>query len=84
LLACLSRAGIHGRAVYDASRDLGLAAVTLSQAILAAGSELSPLISVDLKEGQPATPWTVVETVVTNLRDSTQAGNQRLSAYSVC
>ena len=57
LLACLSRAGKQGRAVYDASRDLELAAASLSQSIFAAGSALPPLISIDLKEDQAASLW---------------------------
>ena len=70
LLACLSRAGPQGRAVYDASRDLNRAAETLDRSIFAAGFALPPLISVDLKEDlkvdDPASPWRTVETAVTN------------------
>jgi len=66
LLASLSRARQQDRAVYDASRDLSLAANTVSRSILAAGFVLPPLISVDLKEDQPASPWSTVETAVTN------------------
>jgi tetratricopeptide (TPR) repeat protein len=66
LLACLSRAGQQGRAVYDASRDLDLAAETLGRSVFAAGFALPPLISVDLKEDEPASPWRTVETAATN------------------
>ena len=66
LLACLSRAGQQGRAVYDASRDLSLAAQTLSRSIVAAGFALPPLIGVDLKDDEPASPWSIVETAMTN------------------
>ena len=66
LLACLSLAGPQGRAVYDANRDLSLAAETLDRSIFAAGLALPPLISVDLKEDQPANPWSVVESAMTN------------------
>jgi tetratricopeptide (TPR) repeat protein len=66
LLACLSRAGQQGRAVYDASRDLSLAAETLGRSILAADSGSPPLISVDLREDEPASPWRAVEAAVTN------------------
>jgi tetratricopeptide (TPR) repeat protein len=66
LLACLSRAGSQGRAVYDASRDLTLAVGTLSRSVLAAGYALPPLIGVDLREDQEASPWSTAETAVTN------------------
>ena len=66
LLACLSRAGQQGRAVYDASRDLNLAAESLNRSIFAAGFALPPLISIDLKDDQAASPWSIVETAVTN------------------
>ena len=66
LLACLARARQQDRAVYDASRNLSLAASTVSRSILAAGFVLPPLISVDLKEEQWASPWSTVETAVTN------------------
>ncbi len=66
LLACLSRAGPQGRAVYDASRDLNRAAETLDRSIFAGGFALPPLISVDLKDDEPASPWRTVETAVTN------------------
>jgi tetratricopeptide (TPR) repeat protein len=66
LLACLSRAARQDRSVYDAGRDLDLAAATLGHSILAAGFTLPPLISADLRDDQPATPWTTAETAVTN------------------
>ena len=67
LLACLSRAGEHGRAVYDAGRDLDAAAAAVSQFILSAGSTLPPLIAADLGEDQAASPWGIVETAVRNV-----------------
>ena len=66
LLACLSRAGKHGRVVGDASRDLDLAVAALGQFIGAGGSALPPLIAVDLREDQEAGPWSTVETAVRN------------------
>lgn len=66
LLACLARAGLQGRAVYDASRNLSLAAETLGRSIFAPGFALPPLISVDLREDEPADPWSIMETAVTN------------------
>ena len=66
LLACLSRAARQDRSVYDAGRDLKLAADTLSHSILAAAFALPPLISVDLRGDQLETPWSTVETAMTN------------------
>jgi hypothetical protein len=65
LLACLSRAAMQGRAVYDARRDLGLAASTLSRSVLNPGFALPPLVAVDLQEDQTANPWARVNTIVT-------------------
>ena len=66
LLFCLGRAGTLGRTIYDASRDLALAAAAVSESILAANSESPPLIGVDLREDELADPWRAVETAVTN------------------
>ena len=68
LLACLSRAGEQGHAVYDAARDLVLATGTLSRSILSPSFALPPLISIDLKQDQPVSQWRAVETAVTNAR----------------
>ena len=66
LLACLSRARQQGRAVYDASRDLSLAAGALNRSISGEGWAFPPLIAVNLRDDQQPDPWSVVETAVTN------------------
>ena len=80
LLACLSRAGQQGRAVYDASRNLNLAAEILSRSIFAAGFALPPLMSVDLKEDQPVSPWTTVETAVIEREETIRRTGRSASA----
>lgn len=68
-LACLAQAGAHGRAVYDATADLGLGVSVLRQKILAAGFATPPVISVDLFPDEGAEPWKAVRTAWFTARD---------------
>jgi tetratricopeptide (TPR) repeat protein len=68
LLACLSRAGEKGRAVYDAGTNLELAVDTLDGAIFAKRLPVPPLISVDL-DGQPSSSlWNSLRNVIIKAR----------------
>lgn len=64
LLACLSRAGINGRVIYDAHTDLVLGAKALRHAMAASRLPAATLISVDLEEHQLSEAWKEVRNAI--------------------
>ena len=66
LLACLARAGMQGRVVYDAGQNLGRAAIAMDRpAALYMGT---PVIGVDLRADQPEAPWADVRDAIVRAR----------------
>jgi len=68
-LACLSRAVRQGRAVYDATEDLAAGASALSQESLEGGFGPPPVVSVELRAGEPPEPWQAIRNALNNAKN---------------
>jgi tetratricopeptide (TPR) repeat protein len=79
LLACLARAGMNGRAVYDTGQSASTAINTFIGATQTKRLPVPPLIGLDLPEVVSADTWSVLRTAINRARTNLAA---RADKYS--